>query len=128
MDLSKFKTDPTLEQEGVWVPLGDGRLRIARLNNPRMTAAYAAKIRPYRGGRVPDEESDRIMVDCLAEHVLLAWEGITHNGEPFPYSRANAKEALAIKDFCDFVIESAKQMELFQTAETKEAVEAIAKN
>jgi hypothetical protein len=128
MDLAKFKTDPKLEQDGVWVPLGDAQLRIARLNNPRMAAGYAARIRPYRGSAIPDAEGERIMIECLAEYVLLDWKGVTHDGAPFDYSTENAKAALKIKDFAEFVMERAREMELFQAAETKAAVEAVAKN
>lgn len=128
MDLKTFKTDPKLEQEGVWIPLGDGKLRIARLNNPRMGAAFAALIRPYRGGIVPPAEEERIMLDCLADHVLVGWENITRDGEPFPYSVENAKAALQIKDFAEFVLERARDMEQFRTSEVTSGVEAIAKN
>lgn len=128
MDLNKFKTDQTLELEGVWVPFDDARIKIARLNNPQMAAAYAAKIRPYRGAKIPEGVEEEIMVECLASHVLLDWEGVTHDGAAFPHTRENAVKALKIKDFAEFVINCARDFELFRQQDIREAVTAIAKN
>ena len=128
MDLTKVKTDSALELNGVRVPFGDATLLIARLNNPNLVAAYSARIRPYRGGAIPPATEEAIMLDCLAEHVLLGWENITNAGQPYPYNRDNARAALAIKDFAEFVVSRARDAELFRQGETREAVEAIAKN
>lgn len=128
MELNKLKTDPALEQDGVWVPFGDARFLVARLNNPRMASAYAAKIRPYRGAKIPEADEERLMLDCLAAHVLLDWEGVTNDGQPFPYSKENSRAALQIKDLADFIITAARDFELFRRQDNSEAVAAIAKN
>ena len=128
MKLESFKTDPKLEREGVWVQFGDAKLHIARINNPDHQAAFAARLRPYRGTTVPEGKQREIMLETMVDHILLGWEGIEFGGKPLPYSRENALMALQISDFADQVVALAPEHENFQAQQAKEAAEIIAKN
>lgn len=128
MDLKTIKTNPELEQQGVWCPFGDAKLLVARLNNPRMAAGYAARVRPFRGQPLLPDVEEKIIRECLADFVLLDWEGVEFDGKAFPYSRENALTALAIPDFSDLVVRFARDAENYRIKESATATEAIAKN
>ena len=131
MDLEKqFATDKTLELEGVWQEIGeDAGIRLARIGNPRYTRVLRAKIRgkerQLQLRTLPDDVTDRLYCEALAEAVLLDWRGFTRDGEALPYSREAAVDVLLrLKDFRDLVVSLAEGMELFQ----READEDAEKN
>lgn len=122
MDLFKtFKTDEGKEQGGAWVDLDDGtsRLKIARMNNPRYREAQQRKLHRYkmaaRSKVVPDDVWAGILNELIAETILVDWEGLTRDGEPYPYSIENAKAALTeLKDFREMVLGFADDMANFK--------------
>ena len=128
MDLSKFKTDPRLEVDGVEVQLGDATLTIARLNNPRAAAAYARNERRHRGAVVSEKIRETEMTEVLADCVLLDWKNVEMDGKPLEPTRENKIAALQIKDFADFVIEHARDFENYQAQQVSDAAEAAEKN
>lgn len=129
MDIKKFATNLTLEDEGVWVQLdSETKLKIARSGNKRYRGALARLTAPHkvalRSGKVSDEVADAILVEALAEAVLLDWEGMFEGGKPLPYSKEEAKRLLAdpsLKDFRDFVVEFANDMENYRVQELEES-------
>jgi hypothetical protein len=128
MNLNSFKTSATAEQEGVWVEFDGARFLIARLNNSKHAAGFAQLLRPFRGAKIPEDKQRELMIESMADHILLGWEGVTNDGKPFPYTRENAVIALKIPDFADQITVFARDMELFRAQETAAAVEALAKN
>lgn len=128
MDLKTFRTDNAKEQEGTWVDLGDGaRLKIARMNNPRYREVQQRKLQRYkmaaRSKVVPDDVWEGILNELIAETILVDWEGITMDCEPYPYSVDHAKQALTdLKDFREMVIGFADDIANFK-AELDEAIE-----
>lgn len=121
MDIAKrFGTNPQLEQEGVWVDLGDGaRVRIARRDTVRYRETLRKESAPYRqvarAGLLSDETSNQILVKVLARTVLLDWEGITEDGQPVPYSYENAVRLLTTyRDFLEFVTTASGEAEAFK--------------
>lgn len=128
----QYETDPVAEEEGVWVDIGEGaEVKVARLNNPRHKKALERLRKPYRnilraGRDLPDEVSDKIAIQGMAEAILLDWRGIEHNdGSEIAYSQEKAKEILTeLKDFRDTVAFLAMEAETFR----KEALENAAKN
>jgi hypothetical protein len=111
MDLKTFRTDNEKEQDGTWVDLGDGvaRLKIARMNNPRYREAQQRKLQRYkmaaRSKVVPDDVWEGILNELIAETILVDWEGITMDGDSYPYSIDHAKQALTdLKDFREMVL------------------------
>ena len=129
MDLKTFRTDDAKEQDGAWVDLGDGvaRLKIARMNNPRFREAQQRKLQRYkmaaRSKVVPDDVWEGILNELIAETILVDWEGITMDGEPYQYSVDHAKQALTdLKDFREMVIGFADDIANFK-AEKDQATE-----
>lgn len=131
MNLNSFKTDPTLD-EGAWINLGDGRLKIARLGSPKYQSAAAKKLKPHRDAielsLMKDAEAQKIEIELLADFVLLDWDNVELDGEKLPYSRENAIRALNIEVFRNWVRDQARDLENFRAKETASAVEAVAKN
>ncbi len=130
MDLKKhFKTDEALENEGVWVDLGEGaRLKVARLGNDGYKAMFQRELKPHRRqmkqGLLSEEVADNILIKCMAHHILMDWEGIEFNGQSLPYSHENAIMLFReLKDFRDLVHEISQEMEVFKSAELVDAAE-----
>ncbi|HRD16484.1 MAG TPA: hypothetical protein PK181_06640 [Methanothrix soehngenii] len=75
-----FKTDPTREQEGVWLDYGDFRIRVAHAGqgNKRYVAYAEKALRPVRqamnAGALSNERSMNIMADIYAKTIILDWQ------------------------------------------------------
>lgn len=128
MDISKFQTNKSAEEEGVWVDVdGNGtKIKVARINNPRYKKYFQKITKPYkrqiRNGTLAEELAEKLLVDALANTILIDWQGFTRGGEPFPYSVDNARSFLQESaDFRDFVSDAANEMENFRAEELEDA-------
>lgn len=128
MDISKFQTNKSAEEEGVWVDVdGNGtRIKVARINNARYKKYFQKITKPYkrqiRNGTLSEDLAEKLLVDALANTILLDWKGFTKEGQDFPYSVDNARSFLAESaDFRDLVSDAANEMETFRSAEIEEA-------
>jgi len=117
MDIHQvFGTDRSKETEGVWVSVGEGgEVKVARTNNPRYKEAFRRKLEKYRAsverGTIDEETAQKVLVEVLAETILLDWKGFKDNGEKVPYSREKAVELLTnYPDFRDFITANAERM------------------
>ena len=105
MDIfAAFATDEKLEAEGKWFPLSkDAKVLVARSGNQRYVTALRDKAKEAQldlaSGEEADQLAEEILIDVMAETVLLGWKGITDKGAEVPYSVAQAKAYLKIKDF-----------------------------
>jgi hypothetical protein len=129
MDISEFETDLDLEKNGVWVDIGGGaQLLVARIGNPQFQTLLRKKTKPVlrliNQNRLPDEALEEMMIETMAETVLLDWKGLTRNGENVPFSKANALKLLKKRDFRTLVQEIANTQETFRA----EAIEEDAGN
>ncbi len=129
----KFKTDSTVETEGVVLDYGDGvRIRVARAGgaNKAYLKAIERLSRKYRRQiqlDVLDEETARrLLREIYAETVVLGWEGVTDEaGEPMPFTRENCVKLLTdLPDLFADVQAQAANAALFKA----EIDEADAKN
>ena len=128
MDISKFQTNKSAEEEGIWVDVdGNGtKVKVARINNPRYKKYFQKITKPYkrqiRNGTLAEELAEKLLVDALANTILIDWQGFTKGGEPFPYSVDNARSFLQESaDFRDFVSDAANEMENFRSEELEDA-------
>ncbi|MFX4220699.1 MAG: hypothetical protein ACMVO3_06715 [Thalassobaculum sp.] len=136
MDLSRFKTDTALEDEGVWTTIdaaSDAEIRIARIGNRRYRETMAKRLKPYRralrAGTLDDSVTERLTAEVLAETVLLDWRGLTVDGAPLPYSRETARDLLldpAYRDFRDLVVELAGELDLYRERDLEDAEKNLA--
>lgn len=104
MDINKLSLDPTKEIEGVWKPLGDARIKVARQMNPKFrervralaeaTGSQKARalIGPGDAGEVDPE-----MIEIIADTVLISWEGFKDGKEDYPPTRENKIALLTSK-------------------------------
>ncbi len=97
MEVEKLETTKS-EIEGMWVPFRDAKLLICSATKPAYRRALQARMKPFqrqlRRELMPQEELDKITVECFAEHVLIGWSGFTEKGAELPYSKAKAVELL----------------------------------
>ena len=134
MKLSKFKTNQTLETEGVWIDIGEGaKIKVARIGNTAYAKHLERLYKPYRKmqrtGTVPDDIQRKIFVDAIANTILLDWDGFTNdNDQPVPYSVDAAIQYLTdMKDFRELVVEMAAEAETFRDEEIAEEADLLAK-
>ncbi len=127
MDIHRFKTNKKKEEEGTWIDIGEGaKIKVARINNPRYKKYFQAITKPYRrqirSGTLAEEVAEKLLIDAMANTILLEWEGFTQDKEEYPYSVANAKHFLAeFPDFRDIVSDAANEMEAFRDEDMEEA-------
>lgn len=128
MDISKFQTNKSAEEEGIWVDVdGNGtKIKVARINNTRYKKYFQKITKPYkrqiRNGTLAEELAEKLLVDALANTILLDWKGFTRGGEDYPYNIDNARAFLQESaDFRDFVSDAANEMENFRAEELEEA-------
>lgn len=131
MDLTRFKADPQLEDEGVWTSIDAGtgaRIKIARIGNRRYREAMTRRLKPYRralrNGTLDERVTEQITAEVLAETVLLDWQGLTDGGTPLTYSAEAARNLLCdarFKDFRDLVVEMASDLELYRQQDLRDA-------
>lgn len=123
MDIfASFGTDSKLEEEGTWVSLGgNAKILVGRAGNKkygRLLSTLVEKNQTLLDTKTDeaDEVSDAIMIDVMANSILLGWEGLSFKGEVLPYSVDNAKTLLAVKDFRVLVAGHAKNVSNFRAA------------
>lgn len=90
MDIAKrYATSKKLETDGIWHELGDGAaIKVARWNNRRFNEIKRQLERKHRaemkGGRMPDELGEKIIIEAIANAILLDWRGLEINGVKLP--------------------------------------------
>lgn len=115
----QYATDENLENNGTWHDFNGARLLIARAGNRKYGRVLARLVEQNqklldRKDDEADAKSDEIMIEVLAEAVLLGWEGIVFNGEPLAYSKEAAKKVLAIKDFRREVVRLSEGLDAYK--------------
>lgn len=116
-----FSANAKKEAEGVEVEIGkDAYITVARSGNKRysrmLTKAFESnKYTLDRKDAAAEEKAEAIIVDVMANTILLGWRGIEDDsGVDIPYSVANAKEMLKEKDFRLLVSKQAEDFNNFR--------------
>lgn len=126
MDIyTSFATDETLENEGKWFPLSKtASVKVARAGNTRYVEMLRARMKEAQldmlSGKEADELAESILVDVMAETVLLGWKDLKLQGVDMPVSVANARKLLAIKDFRRKVAGFSENFDAFRVKEEVE--------
>lgn len=128
MRISKFATDTGLEEDGVWIDIGEGAsLKVARIGNPRYRKALRAATKPHarsiRMGILPQDQIEELELNVIADTILLDWKGIEDdNGDPIEYNRENALQLLQnLRDFRALVLDIAQEQQAFRREEQEES-------
>lgn len=122
-----YATDENLENNGTSFPIGKGaKLLVARSGNRKYSKAITKAVELRRVELDANDDaaaavSDQIMVDVMAETILLGWEGLSFKGVDMPYTQENAKTMLAVKDFRKHVAGLADQMDAYKVKAEAEA-------
>lgn len=103
----QFGTDLNAEVNGSEVEFSGEKFQIARAGNPKYSRMLSKLVEKHQKelnlkNDAADALSDKILIDVMAETVLLGWalgaiEG--DDGKVVPYSKTAAREQLAVKDF-----------------------------
>lgn len=132
MKLSEMMVDKKAQEEGEWVDWRDGvRVKVRSAETAAYSKLHEKLQKPYanilrHGGRIPREKTEEILIQCLAECVLVDWDGIIDDdGKPIKYTPEKALKFLTEAiDFRDFVTMAAYDRNNFRL----KAKEAATKN
>lgn len=121
MDMSAtFKTNQDSEISGVWHSLGDGKIKIARANNPKYDRFLRREMAPHAtvinsGSEEGTEILTEITMRGMAEAILVDFENITDEGKELQYTKENAYLLLKkYPDFRDLVAQKASTMKFYR--------------
>ena len=124
MKISTFATDLDLEENGVWVDIGDGgKLKVARMGNPRYQEAVRRISKPHktqiRNKTISEDLSGELLLKAMADSILLDWKGIEDDkGKPIKYSADMAYTLMRdLRDFRNLVVELATEQAAFRREE-----------
>lgn len=124
MKISKFATDLDLEENGVWVDIGEGgEILVARMGNPRYQKAVQSISKPHRTQirqkTISEDLSDELLLKAMAETILLDWKGIEDDkGKVIKYTKDTAFKLLRdLRDFRNLVVELATEQAAFRREE-----------
>lgn len=143
---NQFATDPKLELEGVWVPIGpateydeqgspvegsEPQIKVARSSNKRHRRIAAALYEANEGvlskkDELAEQRDEQLTAEAMAKGVLLDWKNITFKGEAIAdgWRYDDAYRMLSVAGFRDMVNGHALNVENYKVV--KEA--AAAKN
>jgi hypothetical protein len=117
---STYASDEVAEVEGRWFPVGkDAKVLVARTGNPRYNQAFRKKLQEHEydlntGTPEADKLAEEILVQVMAETILLGWEGLKFQGTDVPYTKAQATTLLGVKDFRKRITVIADSLENFR--------------
>lgn len=115
-----YATDEKAEVEGRWLTLSKtAKVKIARSGNEAYTAALRKKLEENQidlmaGDSASEAAAEEMLAEVQAETILVGWEGLKFKGAVMPYSVANARKLLAVKDFRKKVMAFADSFEAFK--------------
>ena len=123
---ASYATDEVAEVEGRWFPLDKKtKVLVARTGNPNYLKAIRQRMKDAQIDT--EDQSDEneklvsdLVVETMAETILLGWKSLTMKGEDLPYSKANAIKVLSVKGFRTRISSIADKLDSFKVKEEKE--------
>ncbi len=124
MDIfEQYATDETAELEGRWFPLDKKtKVLVARTGNANYLKAMRQRMKDAQID--VDDQSDEneklvtdLIIETMAETILLGWKGMSMKGEELAYSKTNAMKALSVKGFRERIAGIAGKLESFRVKE-----------
>ena len=100
-------------------------LIVARSGNENFKKLFRELLKPYQeefnSGRMSEEQSNEIMIECVSQTILVGWEKIKDaSGKEYEYSVENAKSLLTDdKDAYDSVLAFADNIDNYLTTSEK---------
>jgi hypothetical protein len=131
LDIFKqFATDDSLENNGTWFEIGGGAsLLVARNGNRKYARIISKLVEQHRkvldlDDELSEKKNEEIMIEAMANALLLGWKNIEYKGEKLEYSVENAKKLLAIRDFRSLVMRLSDDTNAYRLKEEEEQGEA----
>lgn len=128
MDIfNTYATDEVAEVEGRWFPLDKKtKVLVARTGNPHYLKALRARMKDNQVDHEDSSDENEkfvmgLIIETMAETILLGWKGMESKGVPLPYTKANVITALQVKGFRKRINDIADKLESFRVKETVEA-------
>jgi hypothetical protein len=99
---SAFKTDTTLETDGIWFEIQDGVKfkcrRFGGMNTQKVKASSSKYFKPFLKqielGTLSEEKSREITIKSFVESCLVDWSGVEIDGQVAPFSVESAYKLL----------------------------------
>ena len=128
--ISRWSLDEDKELNGTWVSLGHGekvKIRPGGAIGNEDQAEFIQNCLSKRGFNDPDEAPDEtvneVLVESIANCVLLDWSGFTgKDGKELPATLENKVMMLSEKVFRNRIAKEAQKMEHFRIKEENNAV------
>lgn len=127
MDIfSAFATDEIAESAGRSFPLDKTTsVTVARTGNPNYVKALRRRMEESQVDVTDNSDANELLVggmiiDAMAEGILLGWRGVQYKGKDLPYTKDNARMLLGIKDFRERISSIAGKQESFRIKEEVE--------
>jgi|688.fasta_scaffold245780_2 hypothetical protein len=122
----EYATDANAEINGTEFPLGDATLLIARSGNRKFSKLITQLSERHRialavKGEASEALDKKLMVEAIADTILLGWTGLGYKGTLLPYTRANAMMVLEHDDFRASVMKMASEMDAYKVKQETEA-------
>lgn len=122
MDIfNTFATNADLEEAGVEVKIGpEAYITVARAGNRKYSKLLGTLFEENKqlletGTIEADDYSDTLMIEVIAETILLGWRGLEYQGKKMKYSVDNAKLMLGHRDFRQLVNDHSRKIEHFKS-------------
>lgn len=118
-----FATDEIAESAGRAFPLDKTTsVTVARTGNPTYVKALRRRMEESQVDITDNSDANELLVggmiiDAMADGILLGWSGVQYKGQDLPYSKANARMLLGIKDFRERISGIAGKQESFRLKE-----------
>lgn len=119
-----YATDEAKEVSGVWRDVGDAKLLIARSGNKKYGRLLSKLVEDNQAlldvkNDAADALSDKLMIDVMAETVLLGWKNLSFKGAALTdgYSSGDARTLLAVKDFRIAVDKLSREIDSYRVAQ-----------
>ena len=128
MDIfATYATDEVAELEGRWFPLSKkAKVLVARTGNAHYIKALRERMKENQiDSEDASEENEKLVtsliVETMAETILLGWKELEYKGQGLEYSKKNAVMLLEVKDFCKRIGDIADKAESFRIKQEEEA-------
>ena len=128
MDIfATYATDEVAELEGRWFPLSKkAKVLVARTGNANYIKALRQRMKDNQiDAEDNSEENEKLVtsliVETMAETILLGWKGLEYKGKAMEYTKANAVTLLEVKDFRKRISDIADKADSFRLKEEEEA-------
>lgn len=126
-ELNSLASDPKLEEEGVWRPLGSGaEALVARIGNKKYRSMIRRKLKANRvileqEDDLAEEIGEEVMNEVYAHTILLDLKNVSIDGKPLEkYTPAIGIRLLAMRDFRERIKAYAEDAEAYRTKRDEE--------